>query len=187
MSRDRKVRRAAGKAMRALAGARAEASGAEQSAERSSGQDALAAPEPSEAPNSTTLAKVGPDFPAAQQVLSGGGRPVLTSADIAPPRRKALFELAIRALEHELRATKRVAIMGAKHGAVKGHRVIPDWESRNRAADKVFQILGTYGPRAGSPGGSAQVQVIVESPPWSRASGSSPQVVDVVELPASNV
>lgn len=84
----------------------------------------------------------------ARVTVQDAQNPILTAKDLSSKRRARLFSLAVRALERELTATTPV---GEGIGKSRIVRHVPDWPARDRAADKVLSLLGSY------PGKSAPV------------------------------
>ena len=80
-------------------------------------------------------------IPLTVQFISREGEPTLSAKDLTAKQRLKLFSLAVKALEHEL-------VADTVQGSGKGQRVVPDWPARDRAADKVLSLLGSYPGKA---------------------------------------
>jgi hypothetical protein len=101
-----------------------------------------------------------------------------TAPRLSDAERVQLFTEAVLALQDELRATKREAVMG-KSGAVASHIEVPDWPARDRAIDKIFSLLGSYAPKQTS-GSAPSTQLKVVIAPWLQPA----KPVDVIEAQA---
>ena len=81
--------------------------------------------------------------PSAPPIVVGqvSESPILSAKDLTAKQRVRLFTLAVKALEREL-------VADTVQGSGKGQRVVPDWPARDRAADKVLSLLGSYPGKA---------------------------------------